>query len=39
MGYKPGDATKGASLFKSRCAQCHTLGEGEPHKVVGIALL
>ncbi|TFK99344.1 cytochrome c-like domain-containing protein [Pterulicium gracile] len=28
-----GDASKGASLFKTRCAQCHTLGNGEPHKV------
>ncbi|WRT70712.1 cytochrome c [Kwoniella shivajii] len=31
--YSPGDATKGASIFKTRCAQCHTLGSGEPHKV------
>ena len=28
-----GDASKGASLFKTRCAQCHTVGAGEPHKV------
>ena len=28
-----GDAGKGASLFKTRCAQCHTVGAGEPHKV------
>ncbi|KAK2460428.1 hypothetical protein APHAL10511_007593 [Amanita phalloides] len=28
-----GDATKGASLFKTRCAQCHTLETGGPHKV------
>ena len=28
-----GDSGKGASLFKTRCAQCHTLGSGEPHKV------
>jgi hypothetical protein len=28
-----GDAAKGASLFKTRCAQCHTLGSGESHKV------
>ncbi|KAF8630791.1 hypothetical protein AX15_002721 [Amanita polypyramis BW_CC] len=33
MPYSPGDAAKGASLFKTRCAQCHTLGAGEPHKV------
>ncbi|WVR08525.1 cytochrome c [Kwoniella sp. DSM 27419] len=31
--YTPGDASKGASIFKTRCAQCHTLGAGEPHKV------
>jgi cytochrome c len=28
-----GDSAKGASLFKTRCAQCHTVGAGEPHKV------
>lgn len=28
-----GDSGKGASLFKTRCAQCHTLAAGEPHKV------
>lgn len=28
-----GDAKKGANLFKTRCAQCHTLGEGEPNKI------
>ena len=28
-----GDINKGASLFKTRCAQCHTLGAGEPNKV------
>ncbi|KAF8134892.1 cytochrome c C1 [Boletus edulis] len=33
MPYAPGDATKGASLFKTRCAQCHTVGVGEPNKV------
>ncbi|KAJ7043813.1 cytochrome c [Mycena alexandri] len=33
MPYAPGDAGKGASLFKTRCAQCHTLGKGEPNKV------
>ncbi|KAJ7218271.1 cytochrome-c from the OXPHOS pathway [Mycena haematopus] len=33
MPYSPGDANKGANLFKTRCAQCHTLGEGEGNKV------
>ena len=28
-----GDAKKGAGLFKTRCAQCHTLGEGEGNKI------
>ncbi len=28
-----GDSAKGASLFKTRCAQCHTVGSGEPNKV------
>lgn len=28
-----GDSAKGASLFKTRCAQCHTVGAGEPNKV------
>ena len=28
-----GDVSKGATLFKTRCAQCHTLGAGEPNKV------
>lgn len=32
MGFKEGDAKKGAGLFKTRCAQCHTLGAGEPNK-------
>lgn len=32
MGFKDGDAKKGAGLFKTRCAQCHTLGAGEPNK-------
>ncbi|KAK8850538.1 cytochrome c [Kwoniella newhampshirensis] len=31
--YTPGDASKGAGIFKTRCAQCHTLGAGEPNKV------
>ncbi|KAG9010971.1 iso-1-cytochrome c [Tulasnella sp. JGI-2019a] len=33
MPFAKGDAKKGAGLFKTRCAQCHTLGEGEAHKV------
>jgi len=33
MPYAPGDSAKGASLFKTRCAQCHTVGAKEPHKV------
>ena len=28
-----GDSAKGASLFKTRCAQCHNVAAGEPHKV------
>ena len=28
-----GDAGKGASLFKTRCAQCHNLKEGEGNKI------
>ncbi|KAK9894409.1 cytochrome-c from the OXPHOS pathway [Cystobasidium minutum MCA 4210] len=26
MGFQSGEASKGASLFKTRCAQCHTVG-------------
>ncbi|KIK96579.1 hypothetical protein PAXRUDRAFT_825815 [Paxillus rubicundulus Ve08.2h10] len=33
MPFAPGDCVKGASLFKTRCAQCHTVGVGEPNKV------
>jgi cytochrome c2 len=28
-----GDSKKGANLFKTRCAQCHTLKEGEGNKI------
>ena len=31
--HNTGDAKKGANLFKTRCAQCHTLGEGEGNKI------
>lgn len=31
--FSAGDAGKGASLFKTRCAQCHTLEAGGAHKV------
>ncbi|TDL20813.1 cytochrome-c from the OXPHOS pathway [Rickenella mellea] len=33
MPYSKGDASKGATLFKTRCAQCHTLESGGGHKV------
>ncbi|PWN95569.1 cytochrome c C1 [Tilletiopsis washingtonensis] len=33
MGFKSGDSSKGASLFKTRCAQCHTVEQGGPNKV------
>ena len=28
-----GNSAKGAKLFKTRCAQCHTVENGGPHKV------
>ncbi|OBT60537.1 cytochrome c [Pseudogymnoascus sp. 23342-1-I1] len=33
MPFKDGDSKKGANLFKTRCAQCHTLGDGEANKI------
>ncbi|KIN05560.1 hypothetical protein OIDMADRAFT_16876 [Oidiodendron maius Zn] len=33
MPFSEGDAKKGANLFKTRCAQCHTLKEGEGNKI------
>ncbi|KAI8905835.1 cytochrome c-like domain-containing protein [Gorgonomyces haynaldii] len=29
---RAGDAANGAKLFKTRCAQCHVVEAGEPHK-------
>ncbi|KAJ5613154.1 iso-1-cytochrome c [Penicillium lagena] len=29
----PGDSKKGAKLFQTRCAQCHTVENGGGHKV------
>ena len=29
MGFESGDAKKGAGLFKTRCAQCHTTEAGK----------
>ncbi|QSL64032.1 hypothetical protein MERGE_000187 [Pneumocystis wakefieldiae] len=33
MSFSKGDIERGAKLFKTRCAQCHTLEKGGPHKV------
>ncbi len=33
MGFKEGNNDKGATLFKTRCAQCHTLEKGGGNKV------
>jgi len=32
MGFSDGDEKKGANLFKTRCAQCHTLEAGGASK-------
>ncbi|SCU86615.1 LAFA_0E01970g1_1 [Lachancea sp. 'fantastica'] len=31
--YKKGSEKKGATLFKTRCMQCHTIEQGGPNKV------
>merc|ERR1712098_506960 len=31
--FSEGDAKKGANLFKTRCAQCHTVVESEGNKI------
>jgi len=33
MPFKQGDAKKGATLFKTRCAQCHTTEAGGGNKI------
>ena len=30
-GLKPGDAAKGAKIFKAKCAQCHTISKDGGH--------
>ena len=33
LEHRIGDAKKGANLFKTRCAQCHTLEKGGGNKI------
>ncbi|KAL2265443.1 hypothetical protein VTJ83DRAFT_6543 [Remersonia thermophila] len=33
MPFAPGDAKKGANLFKTRCAQCHTVEKDGGNKI------
>ncbi|GKZ30475.1 iso-1-cytochrome c [Aspergillus brasiliensis] len=33
MDFDSGDSAKGAKLFQTRCAQCHTVEASGPHKV------
>ncbi|TPX56642.1 hypothetical protein PhCBS80983_g04362 [Powellomyces hirtus] len=33
MSMPEGNPTNGAKLFKTRCAQCHVVEKGAPHKV------
>ncbi|KAJ3087685.1 hypothetical protein HK102_010514 [Quaeritorhiza haematococci] len=33
MTIPAGNSTNGAKLFKTRCAQCHVVEKGAPHKV------
>eukprot|EP01104_Vermistella_antarctica_P008042 TRINITY_DN19_c1_g1_i1.p2 TRINITY_DN19_c1_g1~~TRINITY_DN19_c1_g1_i1.p2 ORF type:complete len:124 (-),score=52.73 TRINITY_DN19_c1_g1_i1:296-622(-) len=32
MGISDGNATSGAKIFKTKCAQCHTINKGGPNK-------